>query len=390
MTLYLDCNATTPIDPRVQAEVNRCFSDEYGNAGSPHEFGQRAKGIVHAARDRIGRAVGARRNEVIFTSGATESNNLAILGLAAHGAAAGKRHIVSTQVEHKAVLEPLDELRSRGFEVTLVAPEPSGRVRAEALIAAIRPETLLVSVMHVNNETGVIQPIAEVAEQLQDRAVFFHVDAAQGFGREREQLRQPRLDLISISSHKIYGPLGVGALVVRRRRREKTVPLQPLMFGGGQELGLRPGTLPVALISGFGLAAQIADEESEQRLAVCRQLRERIVAGLAPLRPIIHGDPALALPHVLSLSFPDWDAEQVIESLVGVAAVSTGSACTSICATSSHVLAAMKVPLPDLDGAVRLSWSHTTDAGQLDRALPQIVERLCGRSASTAQPELSS
>ncbi len=376
MTLYLDCNATTPIDPRVQAEVNRCFSEEPGNAGSPHEFGLRAKQIVHAARDRIGRLVGARRNEVIFTSSATESNNLAILGLAAHGAAVGKRHVVSTQIEHKAVLEPLDELRSRGFDVTLVAPEPNGRVPAETIIEAIRPETLLVSVMQVNNETGVIQPIAEVAEQLQDRAVFLHVDAAQGFGREREQLLHPGIDLISLSSHKIYGPLGVGALVVRRRR-EKTVPLQPLMFGGGQELGLRPGTLPVPLISGFGLAAQIAEEESEQRRAVCQQLRERVLAGLAPLRPVVHGDPALALPHVLSLSFPGWDAEEVIESLTGVAAVSTGSACTSICATSSHVLAAMQVPLPDLDGAVRLSWSHATDPAQFEHTLPQIVERLC-------------
>jgi cysteine desulfurase len=377
MTLYLDCNATTPLDPRVQAEINRCFSEEWGNAGSPHEFGRRTKYLVHAARDRIARVVAAKKNDIVFTSGATESNNLAILGLAEHGAAIGKRHIVSTQIEHKSVLEPLAMLRKRGFEVTLVPPAKSGRVTAVDVSAALRPDTLLVSMMHVNNETGVIQPIGEIGESLRDADVFFHVDAAQGFGKDIESLRHPRIDLISVSSHKIFGPAGVGAIIVRHRRGHD-VPLMPLMFGGGQELGLRPGTLPAALISGFGLAAEVALDECAERQSACRRLRSQIVYAIRSLEPMIHGDPDAALPHVLNVSFPRLEGEQVIELLEGVAAVSTGSACTSVCATSSHVLAAMQVVQPALDGAVRFSWSHRTDPEQLDRALSGIVERLSG------------
>lgn len=375
MTLYLDCNATTPLDPRVRSEVERCFREEWGNAGSPHEFGQRAKALVHAARDRIANVVGARRHDIVFTSGATESNNLAILGLAEHGVAVGKRHLVSTQIEHKAVLEPLDVMRKRGFEVTLVPPESNGRVDAEKILAALRNDTLLVSLMHVNNETGVIQPVEKVADGLNGREVLFHVDAAQGFGKELNALQDNRIDFISISSHKIFGPVGVGALVVRHRRGEE-IPLCPLLVGGGQELGLRPGTLPVALISGFGLAAELAAQETEQRKLACLRIRQQILNGLEPLRPVMHGDLQLSQPHVLSVSFPGWDGDQVVEALEGIAAVSTGSACTSVCATASHVLAAMKVGQPELDGAIRFSWCHLTDAGELSEGLPRIVEQL--------------
>jgi cysteine desulfurase len=381
MTLYLDCNATTPVDPRVLAEIVRCFSEEYGNAGSQHEFGRRAKRLVHVARDRVGHVVHAKRNEILFTSGATESNNLAILGLAEHASTLGKRHVVSTQIEHKAVLEPLAVLRSRGFDVTLVPPERDGRVAVGSLMAALRPETVLVSLMHVNNETGVIQPVAELAEQLVGRDLFFHVDAAQGFGKDLDALRHPRIDLISISSHKISGPAGVGALMARRRRN-RVIPLTALCFGGGQELGLRPGTLPVALISGFGLAAELAEQESVQRRNICRQLREVILSRLSVLHPVLHTDLELALPHVVNLSFPGLDGEDVIELLEGAAAVATGSACTSVCATASHVLSAMSIDPPDLDGAIRLSWSHTTDHTQLGIQLGHMVDRLAKRMKS--------
>jgi cysteine desulfurase len=311
----------------------------------------------------------------VFTSGATESNNLAILGLAEHGVAVGKRHLVSTEIEHKAVLEPLEVMKRRGFEVTLVPPEENGRVDADKILAAVRGDTLLVSLMQVNNETGVIQPVDAVAKLLADREVLLHVDAAQGFGKLLDSLRNDRIDLISISSHKIFGPVGVGALVIRHRRGE-TIPLCPLLFGGGQELGLRPGTLPAALISGFGLAAELAMHEAEQRRQICLQIRQEIQNGLRPLCPVIHGDLELSLPHVLSVSFPRWDGDQVVEALEGIAAVSTGSACTSVCATASHVLAAMNVGQPELDGAIRFSWSHATDATQLRDVLERIVERL--------------
>lgn len=375
MTIYLDNNATTPIDPRVLAEVQRCFVEEIGNAGSPHELGLRSKDIVHGARDQIAQVISAKRNEILFTSGATEANNLAIFGLAEHGLAVGKRHIVSTQIEHKAVLEPLGEMKRRGFDVTLIRPARSGQVAADAVLAAVRPDTLLVSVMHVNNETGVIQPIADIADGLPEGGVYLHVDAAQGFGKEIDPLRHHRIDLMSISSHKIYGPVGVGALFVRRSR-DRTIPLTPLMHGGGQELGLRPGTLPVPLIAGFGLAAELSLKDVASRRAACHKIRVQILEGLAPLQPTYHGDGEFALPHVLSVSFLGVEGDEVVERLVGVAAVSTGSACTSVCATASHVLAAMGVESPALDGAVRISWSHRTDTDDVAQRLPQIVERL--------------
>jgi cysteine desulfurase len=375
MTVYLDCNATTPLDPCVQAEIVRCFQEEPGNAGSPHEFGQRARHLVHLARDRIARVVGARRHEVIFTSGATESNNLAILGLADFGKTSGRRHIVSTRIEHKAILEPLAVLKQRGFEVTLVGPGREGRVEAGAVLAALRPDTLLVSVMHANNETGMIQPIGEIADGLAGRPIFFHVDAAQGFGKDLAPLEHPRIDLISVSSHKIHGPVGVGALIARRTRGELP-PLVPLFHGGGQEMALRPGTLPVALISGFGLAADMAREENERRLSICRRIRDRILAALVPSNPVIHGNLSLAVPNVVNLSFPGLDADEIIERLEGIAAVSTGSACTSVCATASHVLEAMEVPSGESDGAIRISWSHMTDEQELTEAFTRIREVL--------------
>lgn len=375
MTLYLDFNSTTPVDPRVQAEVSRCFAEEWGNPGSPHEFGRRAKELVHAARDRIAKVVAARRHDVVFTSGATESNNLALLGLEPHGRETGRRHIVSTQVEHKSVLEPLSVLRQRGFDVTLVPPQRNGRIEACDILQALRPDTLLVSMMHVNNETGVIQPIAELADRLEGREIWFHVDAAQGFGKDIFPLQHPRIDLLSISSHKIYGPPGVGALVARHRR-EQSIPLSPLMYGGGQELGLRPGTLPTALICGFGLASELALREQTQRAAICTEMRQELLRALEPLHASAHGDAANVLPHVLNVSFPGHDGDDVVEALEGIAAVATGSACTSVCATASHVLAAMRIQPPELDGAVRFSWSHIIGRSQWRTCLQQVVQRL--------------
>lgn len=382
MTLYLDANATTPLDPRVCREMVRCFEEEVGNAGSPHEFGERAKKRVHHARDQIASCVNARRHEVIFTSGATESNNLAILGLAPFGEQSGKRHIISTRIEHKSVLEPLQKLADSGFEVTFVSPDRSGRIAAEELLSAIRPDTLLVSVMQVNNETGIRQPIEEIAEGLRGSSVLFHVDAAQGFGKENDALRHDRIDLISLSGHKLHGPMGIGALIIRRRQGG-LAPLSPLMYGGGQELGLRPGTLPVPLIVGFGLAAELAHQERLQRMESCRERRDLLLDRLSPLSPVIHGDLNLALPNTLNLSFPGWDADQVIEALRGIAAVSDGAACTSVCATASHVLSAMGVSAETLDGAVRFSWSHMTPLEDLQRAAELICTRLAPQSVST-------
>jgi len=378
MAIYLDCAATTPLDPRVRDEVLRCLAPDFGNAGSrAHEHGRRARRVVERARDQVAAVVCARRGDVVFTSGATESNNLAILGLAPHGEATGRRHVVSTAIEHHAVLEPIAELARRGFEVQTIAPDADGRVDADAVQRAVRPDTLLVSVMHVNNETGVIQPIEQIASRLDHDAVVLHVDAAQGFGKEVTALRHPRIDLISLSGHKIHGPQGDGALVVRRRDGRRPPPT-PLMYGGGQERGYRPGTLPVHLIAGLGKAAELALEDGPARAAACREFRERLLDGLAPLSPVVNGGLAWSIPHIVNVSIPGVDADTAIDAWRDLVAVSHGAACTSQAYTCSHVLSAMNLPAWRQDGALRLSWCHLTpfpDVAAMVAAIRPVRER---------------
>ena len=358
--VYLDCNATAPMEPAARDTVVRWLTDEIGNAGSrTHQFGLRAKKTVQSARAHVAGVVDADADEVLFTSGATESNNLAILGLARHGETNGRRHIVSTAIEHKAVLEPLESLQMRGFEVSLVTPSTTGAVTAEAVRDAVRPDTLLVSVMHVNNETGVLQPITEIATLMANHDAYLHTDAAQGYGKDLDGLRSKRIDLISVSAHKMYGPLGIGVLIARRRGFARP-PLSPLAHGGGQERGLRPGTLPVPLIAGFGVAAERALADNRQRQHRCLEIRTQALAALESLDLRVHGDPDLTLPHVINFSVPGVDSEAVMIALKQVAAVSNGSACTSQSYQPSHVLRAMGLPDKAVSGALRISWCHMT------------------------------
>lgn len=358
--VYLDCNASTPMDPRVSEEVMKYLCQEFGNAGSrTHSYGQVAKERVNRARQEIATAVSAQPDEVVFTSGATESDNLAILGLAAHGEAAGKRHIISSQIEHKAVLEPLEALSKRGFEVTLLAPTAGGWIDPDDVRHALRADTLLVSIMAVNNETGVIQPLAEIAQILADHDAFFHVDGAQGFGKLIEPLRERRIDLMSISGHKVYAPKGIGALIARRRRFTRP-PLQALMYGGGQERGLRPGTLPVALIAGLGLASALASDECAGHARRCLAIKNEALLALEPLGIVLNGEAERTVPNTLNFSVPGVDSEAAIVALKDVAAVSNGSACTSQSYQPSHVLSAARLPAQQVAGALRLSWSHLT------------------------------
>ena len=360
MAVYLDCAATAPVDPRVQQEVMTYLGVEFGNAGSRHHgFGSRARSAVEKARVQVAAVVGATRGEVIFTSGATESNNLALLGLAEYGTTTGRVHVVSTRIEHKSVLEPLQVLSGRGFEVTLVAPEPGGWVHPRSVLEAVREDTLLVSVMQVNNETGVLQPIEEIVRLLERHPAYLHVDAAQGFGKEIGPLRNRRIDLISISGHKIYAPKGVGALITRRRKGRRP-PLAPLMHGGGQELGLRPGTLPVPLIAGLGKASELALAEHRQRAAACRRFKETVLRKLQPLKPVFNGDLDRTVPQMVNLSLPGISSEEAIEAVSEVAAISNGSACTSTSDSCSHVLSALRLDEARMEGALRLSWCHLT------------------------------
>jgi cysteine desulfurase len=364
LPVYLDCNATTPLDPRVRDVMLYFFDVDYGNEGSrTHEYGTRAKRAVHQAREQVAALVKCEMDEAIFTSGATESNNLAILGLAAEGEKTGRRHIISTQIEHKAVLEPLLELERRGFIVERLAPNAGGWVDQEKVAKALRPDTLLVTIMHANNETGVLQPISEIADLLKDHPAYLHTDAAQTFGKVIGELQNKRLDLISISGHKIYGPKGIGALIMRRRGYDR-VPLTPLMFGGGQERGIRPGTLPVPLIAALGKAAELAGKEWKSRAAKCLTFRKELLTALAPFNPVIHGDPARTMPHVVNLSFPCIDSEALMVALKHEVAISNGSACTSANYKPSHVLEAMEIPPYDIRCAVRWSWGNNTPALQ--------------------------
>lgn len=375
MSVYLDCNATAPIDPAVAAVVTKYLIEEFGNAGSrTHDFGTRAKQAVEKARQQLALVASAGKDEVIFTSGATESNNLVILGLATEGEKTGKKHIITTAIEHKAVLEPCEALEKRGFEVTYLKPDSDGRIKPEDLADALRDDTLLVSIMHANNETGAIQPLAECLELLKGHDAYFHTDAAQSFGKIPKTLENKRIDFISVSAHKLYGPKGVGALIARKRGYKRP-PLSAIMFGGGQEKGLRPGTLPVHLIAGLGEAAEQALQNQTQRKEACLKLKDEALSALSELNPRYHGaDNALA--HTINFSVPGINSEAAIVALKGIAAVSNGSACTSQSYTLSHVLTAMDMPQEEIMGAIRVSWCYmteTVDWSAIVRALKELL-----------------
>lgn len=380
MTTYLDSAATTRVDPRVAEVVLHWMTTEFGNAGSrTHDWGTRAKRAVQEAREQLAGQLNAGPSELIFTSGATESNNIALLGLAPHGESQGRRHVISSAIEHKAVLEPLEQLANRGFEVDLVPPGPSGRVSVEAVRERLRDDTLLVSLMHVNNETGVIQPVAELAEHLRGTPTYLHVDAAQGFGKLPDDLKAP-IDMISVSGHKIGAPKGVGALLIRRRGRA-TLPLTPLMYGGGQERKLRPGTLPVPLIVGLAKAAEIFEAEHEQWWNRVSAFRARLVGALSKTKVHFNGDQDHVIPHILNLSFEGVDAEALIVQLKELVAVSTGSACTSASYTPSHVLRGMGLPDEVAHNGLRLSWfPDQVEDLDVDELVSEISEFQAGAS----------
>jgi cysteine desulfurase len=372
--VYLDSAATTPPDPRVVDLMQRYLTGEFGNAGSrTHEYGDAARRAVERARDQVAQVIGVRRSAVIFTSGATEANNLAIFGTA-------PRHIVTTQIEHPSVMEPICEMESRGCEVTRIAPTASGTVRAAGVLAAIRPDTGLVSAMFVNNETGAIQPVREIAEGLSATpSVRLHVDAAQGFGKLPGQLDHPRIDYISVSAHKIGGPQGIGALIAQRQRApDGPAKLRPITFGGGQEGGLRPGTVPAHLIAGFGLAAELALRENTQRIQAAVALKNNAIAAFRNAH--IHGDLDQSSPFILNLAFPGLTNEEVIDAWRVIAAVSNGAACASARNHCSYVLNAMGIPDSQAAGAIRLSW-YPSSGHALSPDFHRMAEVLRGRVA---------
>jgi cysteine desulfurase len=375
--IYLDNQSSTPLDPRVLDAMLPYFTEQFGNPHSEsHVYGHNAMAAIEVAREQVARLIGADAREIVFTSGATESNNLALKG-AAHFARAhpvGDRtrdHLVALTTEHKCVLESAASLEREGFAVTYLPVEPSGLVSPDRLAAAITDRTLLVSVMAAHNEIGIIQPLAEIGALCRSRNLLFHTDAAQAAGKIPLDTESMKIDLMSISGHKIYGPKGIGALYVRRRPR---VRLLPLIEGGGQERGLRSGTLPTPLCVGLGRAAELACAEMGEEAQRLQQLRDRLYANLRRRIPDLqlNGDLEHRLPGNLNFSIPGITASALIEACPSVA-MSTGSACTSASVEPSYVLRALGLPNDRANGSIRLGLGRFTTATEADFAAEAIA-----------------
>jgi len=373
LPIYLDYSATTPVDPRVVDAMIPWLRDHFGNAASrSHAFGWEAEKAVEQARADVASLVNCDPRELIWTSGATESINLALKG-AAHFYKDKGRHLVTVRTEHKATLDTMRELEREGFEVTYMEVQPDGLLDLARLEAALRPDTILVSVMYVNNEIGVIQDIPAIGEMTRKRGIIFHVDAAQATGKVRIDLDQLKVDLMSFSAHKTYGPKGVGALYVRRKPR---VRLEAQMHGGGHERGLRSGTLPTHQIVGMGTAFRIARDEMATENERIRMLRDRLWKGLSQIEQVfLNGDLERRVPHNLNVSFNFVEGESLIMAIKDVA-VSSGSACTSASLEPSYVLRALGRSDELAHSSIRFSVGRFTTEEEIDYAVSLLARQV--------------
>lgn len=376
LSAYLDNNATTRLDPRVLDAMSPFFLEDYGNASSIHGFGQKARAAVESAREQVAWLLKARPEEVIFTSGGTESDNTALRGVAALHSSRGK-HIVTTTIEHPAVLRMCEQLEKEGFRISRVGVDEDGVVRLEELKETLAEDTILVSVMYVNNEVGSIQPLQEIARWTRGRGILFHTDAVQAVGKISVDVQELGVDLLSLSGHKFHGPKGTGALWVR-----KGVDFQPLMVGGTHEKRRRAGTQNVPGIVGLGKACQIAVESLEDFQTRVRRLRDRLESEILQKIPgtVVNGTVTRRAPHVTNISFEHVQGEALLVALdfEGIA-VSTGAACSSGSVAPSHVLTAMGLTPERVEGAIRFSLSRMTTQEEVDatlRVLPGIVTRM--------------
>ncbi len=373
LPIYLDYSATTPVDPRVAAKMIECLTNE-GNFGNPasrsHAFGWKAEEAVENARRQVAELVNADPREIVWTSGATESDNLAIKGVAHFYASKGK-HIVTTKIEHKAVLDTTRQLEREGFEVTYIEPGEDGIVTPGMVEAALRDDTILVSVMHVNNEIGTINDITAIGELTRSRGILFHVDAAQSTGKVEIDLEKMKVDLMSFSAHKTYGPKGVGALYVRRKPR---VRLEAQMHGGGHERGMRSGTLATHQLVGMGEAFHLAKLEMAQENERIRALRDRFYKQVEHLEELyVNGSMTARVPHNLNLSFNYVEGESLIMALKDLA-VSSGSACTSASLEPSYVLRALGRNDELAHSSIRFSFGRFTTEEEIDYAAQKVCE----------------
>jgi cysteine desulfurase len=383
--VYLDHNATTAVEPEVLDAILPYLSGEYGNAASIHTFGQKARAAVETAREQVAALIGARPQEIVFTSGGTEADNHAIFGVAqpllaglrASDGAAGSKHIITTAIEHEAVLNTCQALEKRGGEVTYLPVGREGLVSAEALRRAIRKDTVLITVMHANNELGTVQPLEEIGSIAADADVYFHTDAVQSAGKLLIDVNQFRLDLLSLSGHKFYAPKGVGALYIRGGTR-----LQQLLYGGHHQRGFRPGTENVAGIVGLGKAAELARKSLAQDASRISALRDRLEQGLLSRIPHSHANGARAprTPNTTNITFPGIEGEALVIALdLKGLACSTGAACSSGAVEPSHVLTAIGLSPEEARASLRFSLGRHTTAAEIDFALeivPAAVEQL--------------
>jgi cysteine desulfurase len=380
--VYLDHNATTPVRPEVRDRMLPFFGELYGNPSSAHSFGQEVKVQFEEARQRLADQLGASPAQIVFTSGGTESDNYAIKGTAF---AAEKGHIITAMIEHPAVLQTVSWLAKKGFDASYVQVDSSGVVDPDDVKKAIRPDTILVSIMHLNNEIGTVQPVEEIAAVTKEAGVYFHTDAVQSFGKLPTRVDDLGVDLLSVAAHKIYGPKGVGALYIRKGTR-----IDPLIIGGAQEKRRRSGTENIAGVVGFGEATVRAEAEREEVFKRLTSLREKLVTGLTDSIPeiIVNGDPSRIFPSTVSASVSHVEGESLLLSLdmEGIA-VSTGSACSSGSLEPSHVLVSMGIETVLAQGTLRFSMGRGTTEAEIDHLLevfPPIVQRLRAMSPLSA------
>jgi cysteine desulfurase len=377
MAIYLDHAATTPIHPLVKEAMLPYLGEAFGNPSSMHQYGRDVRVAIDQARDQVARALGADAGQLVFTSGGTEADNMALLGVAAAYAETGKKHLITTQIEHHAVLDACRYLERIGFEVTYLPVDHTGLIDLEQLRQAIRDDTALISIMMANNEIGTVQPIEQVGELARERGVLFHTDAVQAFGSLEINVKRLPVDLISVSGHKINGPKGIGALYLG-----KNVKFIPRTFGGSQERRRRPGTENVMGIIGFAKAVELSQASREQHMADMRILRQAFVDELnrQPIEFVVNGHPTKSLPHILNVSFPGTDSETLLMNfdLAGIACAS-GSACTSGTLEVSHVLQSMHLSEERTRSAIRFSFGRGNTVDEIKRAaemVASIVHRL--------------
>ncbi|PZE19469.1 cysteine desulfurase family protein [Paenibacillus xerothermodurans] len=370
--IYFDHAATTPVHPEVLQAMLPYFTTVYGNASSTHGSGRQARAATLHARETISQFIGCTPNELIFTSGGTESDNMALFGAAAAGSHKGK-HIITSQIEHHAVLHACEQLEKRGYEVTYLPVDKTGRIKLEHVQQAIRPDTILISTMYANNEVGTIQPIDDIGLMARDKGILFHVDAVQALGHVPIDLSRLPVDLMSFSAHKIQGPKGIGALYAA-----KHVKLEPLLYGGNQERKRRAGTENTAAIAGFSKAVQIIDRntyETRQKLEKLRsEMAAKLQQALGREQVVINGHPVERVPHILNVSFPGISTETMLMNLdlEGIAAAS-GSACTAGSLEVSHVLKAMRLEDEITRSAIRFSFGPSNSLQEIDKAVEKIA-----------------